>query len=181
MRKLAIVFLTAALLLGLAGVETVFSATDDASHDVTMQVVEIAVMGLNNANTITLTIDTAPSGGASAQDDTDSSKLLQYTSLVAGFTQRSITAQWGGTDAAPAGTQLNLEATSVPTNCGTAAGAVTLSSTAKPIITGIASCATGVGTNGSELTYTLSVLDFTQLVAGDTTNVTITFTLTDAA
>ena len=181
MIKLAIVLLTAALFLGVAGVETVFSASDGASHDVTMQVVEIAVMGLNNANTITHTIDTATSGGASAQDDTDSSKLLQYTSLVAGATQRSITAQWGGSDAAPAGTQLNLEATSVPTDCGSAASAVTLSSTAKPIITGIGSCATGVGSNGAALTYTLSVDDFTALAAGESKKATITYTLTDAS
>jgi hypothetical protein len=181
MRKLAIVLLTAALLLGLAGVKTALSDSDTASHGVTMEVIEIAAMGLNNTNTITLTIDTASSGGASAQDDTDTSKLLQYTSLVSGSTHRSITAQWGSSDVAPDGTQLNLEATSVPTDCGASAGAITLSSTSKPIITGIGSCATGVGPNGAELTYTLSVLNFTQLKAGDNTTVTITYTLTDAS
>ena len=88
---------------------------------------------------------------------------------------------WGATDSAPAGTSLLLEATSVPASSGTAAGQITVDATAKNLITGIGSTATGTGANGAALTYTFSVDDPSALVVGDNKTVTLTFTLTDAS
>ena len=181
MRKLSIVLLTAVLLLWLAGMETAFSASDTASHSVTMIVNEIALIGLNNTAPITLEMGTSTSTGEAPRDVTDNGKLLQYTSLVPDGATRSIIAAWGASDVAPAGTSLKLQSTSVPADCGTAASQITISGTAQSIITNIGSCATGVGVNGAELTYTLSVDDFTQLTASDSKTVTITYTLIDAS
>jgi len=155
-------------------------AADTASHDVTMQVNEVVLIDLNDLGAITLTTTAPANGGEDPTGDTDNSKLLQYTSLVASTTTRNISAQWGGTDAAPAGTSLLLEATSVPLNCGTAATQITMSSTAQNIITAIGSCATGTGANGAVLTYTFQIDTVSSLVVGDNKTVTITLTLTDA-
>jgi hypothetical protein len=111
----------------------------------------------------------------------DTSKILQYTSLVAAGTTRNVTAAWGGADSAPAGTALLLEATSVPGGCGTAAGQITVSDIAQNIITGIGSCATGTGASGAQLQYDLDITAVGSLVVGDSSTVTITFTLTDAS
>jgi len=158
-----------------------FAANDSASHDVTMQVNEIVLIDLNNTSTITLTTNAPANGGENPTGDSDSSKLLQYTSLVAVGTTRNISAQWGAADQAPAGTSLGLEATNVPGACGTATAQITLGSIAQNIITGIGSCATGVGANGSELTYTFNIDNVSNLVVGESQTVTITFTLTDAS
>jgi hypothetical protein len=159
----------------------IYAANDSASHDVTMQVNEVVLIDLNSTATITLTTNAPANGGEDPTGDTDNSKLLQYTSLVASGTTRNISAQWGGTDQAPAGTSLLLEATSVPAGCGSASAQITIDSTARNIITGIGSCATGTGANGAEMTYTFQIDDVSQLVVGDNQTVTITLTLTDAS
>lgn len=157
------------------------AATDTATHDVTLQVSEIALIDLNNTAAITLTTNAPGAGGENPLGDTNATKLLQYTSLVGSGLTRNITVEWGGTDAAPAGTSLKLLATSVPAGCGTAAPQVTLSSTPTNLVTTIGSCATGTGASGTELTYTFSIDTVTSLVVGDNKTVTITFTLTDAS
>jgi hypothetical protein len=156
-------------------------ADDTAQHDVTLNVLEVCLIDLNSTATITLNTIAPAAGGMDPTGDTDTSKLLQYTSLVPTGDTRYISANWGGTDAAPAGTSLLLEVTSVPAGCGTAGAQITLSDTPQNIITAIGSCATGVGANGAALTYTFSVDDVTQLVVGDTSTVTVTFTLSDAS
>jgi hypothetical protein len=158
-----------------------YGLSDTASHDVTLQVNEIALIDLNSTASITLTTNPPAAGGEDPVGDSDSSKLLQYTSLVATGTTRSISVQWGALDTAPAGTSLLLEAVSVPLNCGSAAGQITISSVAQNLITNIESCATGIGANGASLTYTFSVDDVNSLVVGDTQTVTVTFTLTDSS
>lgn len=155
-----------------------FADSDSASHDVTLQVNEIALIDLNDASAITLTTNAPAAGGAGVLGDSDSSKLLQYTSLVASTVTRRITVNLSGS-AVPAGTLLYLEATSVPANCGTAGGQLTLSTTAANLISGIGSCATGVGANGAALTYTFHIDDVNQLVVGSTSSITVNFTLTD--
>ena len=160
---------------------TGFSATDTATHDVTMQVLEIVLIDLNNTSSITLTTNAPALGGETPLGDTDTTKLLQYTSLVASGTTRNITVNWGGTDAAPAGTSLKVEATSIPAGCGTAAAQVTISDVATNLVTAIGSCATGTGANGTQLTYTFSLDNINSLEVGDNTTVTLTYTLTDGA
>ena len=168
-----------ALFLGTAAMA--FAVTDTATHDVTMQINEIALIDLNDGTAITLTTNPPASGGDLVQGDTDSTKLLQYTSLVGAVGTRNITVEWGGADAAPAGTSLSVEATSVTAGCGTVVGGGTaISAVAASIVTGIGSCATGTGANGAALTYTFAITDVNSLVVGDNQTVTITFTLTDA-
>jgi hypothetical protein len=177
MKRMAFFLLLSALIFGLTGVAA--ADTDSDSHDVLMNVNEIAVMELNDSSQISLTVVPPTLGGDPPVDDSDNSKLLHYTSVVASGNTRTITAEWGPADAAPAGTSLKLEATGVPANCGSAAGQIDVSNSATTIISGIGSCATGRGANGAELTYTLSVDDAAQLVAGDSQTATITLTLTE--
>ncbi len=158
-----------------------YAANDSTSHDVTMNVIEVVLIDLNDTSTIVLNTIAPAHGGENPTGDTDSSKLLQYTSLVPSTTTRNITAEWDTGDQAPAGTSLLLVAISVPAGCGTAGAQITVDDTAQNIITNIGSCATGTGTNGAELTYTFSIDDVSQLVVGDSETVTITLTLTDAS
>jgi hypothetical protein len=155
-------------------------AADTAAHDVILNVNEVCLIDLNSTATITLNTIAPATGGMDPTGDTDASKLLQYTSLVPSGLTRVITANWDATDAAPAGTSLRLQATSVPAGCGTAGAQITLSNVAQNIITAIGSCATGVGANGAALLYTFSVDNVNNLVVGDTSTVTVTFTLSDA-
>lgn len=154
---------------------------DNAQHDVVLQVNEIALIDLNSTSSITLSTNAPGAGGELPTGDSDSSKLLQYTSLVAPGLTRNITVQWGATDNAPSGTSLDVEATNVPGACGTGAGLITLSNVAQILISSIGSCATGTGANGSELTYTFNIDDVSSLVVGSSSTVNITFTLTDAS
>ena len=167
--------------LALIGSVGAFALSDTATHDVTMQVNEIALIGLNDGTAIILSTNAPANGGEDVLGATDATKLLQYTSLVTFGSTRTITANWGGADAAPAGTSLLLEATNVPAGAGTAAGQITLSSAPLPIVNSIGSVATGIGANGTELTYTFSIDNVALLEVGDNQTVTITFTLTDEA
>jgi hypothetical protein len=156
-------------------------AADNAAHDVILNVNEVCLIDLNSTATITLNTIAPAAGGMDPTGDTDASKLLQYTSLVPSGQTRLITANWDALDAAPAGTSLRLVATSVPAGCGSAGAQITLSNLAQNVITGIGSCATGVGANGAALLYTFSVDTVGSLVVGDTSTVTVTFTLSDAS
>ena len=175
LRNSSFIFVVLALAAGVA-----YAATDTATQSVTMTVNEIAVVDVTG-NPGTLTIVAPGSGGATPSNPTDNSTYAQYTSTRAGAFTRTITAEWGGTDAAPAGTSLKLTATPGAGE-GTGAGQKTLSSTAQSVITGIASVATGTGgTSGAQLTYELSLDTMASLVAAESKNVTITLTLTEDA
>ena len=166
-----------ALMIGSVGV---FALSDTASHTVTMQVNEIALIDLNDVTAITLTTNAPANGGENVTGDTDATKLLQYTSLVAAGVTRNITVQADLAVPAPAGTSLKLAAV-VPGGCGTAAPQVTITNAAQNLITAIGSCATGTGASGAALTYTFSVDTVASLVVGATTSPVITFTLADAS
>jgi hypothetical protein len=153
--------------------------TDDVTITVTVN--EICSIGLNDSLTVTLSISPPTAGGESILGDSDSSKLLQYTSLVYSGTTRSITVNWDAADSAPAGTSLKAQVISVPSGCGSAASQVTVSDTAQALITNIGGCNTGEGANGASITYTFSVDDISQLRVGDNQTVTLTFTLTDTS
>lgn len=155
------------------------AASDTASHDITLQVIEVVLIDMNSTALITLSTTAPTNGGEDPIGDSDNSKLLQYTSLVASGVSRNITASMTGTP--PAGTSLSAQATSVPAGCGTAGAQITLSSTAANIITGISSCATGINTNGAEITYTYNIDDISSLIVGASATVTVNYTLTDAS
>jgi hypothetical protein len=158
-----------------------FAATSSASHSVQLNVPEIVMMSLNNTATVTLSVQAPAAGGLAPVGQTDNTKYLWYTTVNASGTNRNISVQWGGADAAPAGTSLHVEATSVTGGCGTAGGPVTIGAGALNIVTAIPSCVTGQGTNGAQLTYTLQVDTAANLLVADNHLVTVTFTLTDAS
>ena len=161
-----------------------YAASDTATHDVEMQVSEVVLIDINNTATLTLSVSAPTNGGEDPTGQTDStSKLLQFTSLVASGT-RNIQVSWSGAldGACPTGTHLEAEAISVPGSCGSAvAGGVTVDATDRNIITGIGSCATGTGANGAQMEYRFVVDTVSSLVVGQTRSVRLVFTLTDAS
>lgn len=183
MRKYLVLSLAVVLVFGLGSV-ALAQDTDTATQTVTITVDEIVEIAVT-PDTLTLTISTA-TAGAPPDDDTDDSTYAQYTSVVSEGETRTIDAAiTAGT--IPTGLELKLEAATPTGGEGTVGSGVadgvtfTGSTGGGSIIENIGSCATGTGTNvGAQLTYTLSVADFASLVAG-TTDVTVTFTLTDAA
>ncbi|RPJ04943.1 MAG: hypothetical protein EHM28_13090 [Spirochaetaceae bacterium] len=157
-----------------------------AAHDVTMNVGDIALIDLDDTVTVVLDITAPAQGGLDPIGDTDNSKYLQYTSLVAGAARRNITVQWDALDAAPAGTSLSVQITGIAGGSGTrgayVGAPVTISNVAQNLITGIGSCVTGVGaTDGAAVQYNFNVVTPGSLVVGDTETVTVTFTLTVAS
>jgi len=158
-----------------------FALNDTASHSILINIPEIAVLDLNNTNVINMDVSAGASGGDDAVGSTDTSKILQYTSLVPAGQTRLITINCDALDTFPSGTQLSVEATSVPLNCGSSNGLVIISSVAKTIVSSIGSCATGTGVNGATLEYSLTITDKNALVANESKTINITFTLTDAS
>jgi len=145
-----------------------------------MQIASISVLAMTG-NPATLAVSAPAQGGATPANPSSNTTYAQYTSTVAPSVTRRLQANWGATDAAPAGCSLLLTATpAVLPNQGTSSGQITMSSTAANIVTAIGSCATGTGaTNGAQMAYVLSINTMTSLVAGDNHTVTVTITLTD--
>ncbi len=176
--------LLAVFVLALSGA-VAFAANSSTNHQVQLNVPEVVLIGLNSGVTITLNVVAPGVAGNPPTGQTDNSKVLYYTAVNAGALHRNITVNWGGADAAPAGTSLHVVVTGINTlsgNGGTAGAAVQISNVAQNIVTGITSCYTGTGGgNGAALTYTLQVDTPGSLVVGDNHLVTVTFTLTDAS
>jgi hypothetical protein len=179
MRRLNLAFITTAVVL--LGISSARAQTQGTSA-VAITINSIAALKISGGN-ISLIIQAPVAGGQTPLDATDNTCYLQYTSAAPTGQSRQITAAWGGSDAAPAGCSLKLQATpSGGAGEGSGAGEITVSSTAQNVITGITRCATGTGsTNGAQLTYTLLVVTTTSLVAGESRSATIAFTLTDAS
>ena len=91
MRKLVTIILS--ILWSVMFIFVASGLSDSTSHDVILQVNEIALIDLNNAGSITLTTNAPALGGEDPAGDTDASKLLQYTSLVAAGLTRNITVE----------------------------------------------------------------------------------------
>ncbi|MFC2170055.1 hypothetical protein ACFLRM_05790 [Acidobacteriota bacterium] len=159
---------------------TASAQTDTAEHDVTMQVDPIAVLDIHGTD-ITLTVEAPAIGGETPSNPQNDTCWLQYTSTVGSDLTRSINVNWAG-DTAPSGCILWITATpSGNLNEGASAGAQSFEAVLpKNVITGIGSCATGIGFgNGANLFYTLAVDTMTSLVAGESNTATVTYTLLD--
>ncbi len=173
------------LILGLLALTAAaaFAASSSTNHQVQLNVPEVVLIRLDDATTITLNVVAPGVAGNPPTGQTDATKHLRYTAINAGVTRRNIQVNWGGADAAPAGTTLRVQVTGiVPGGAGTAGAQVTISSVAQNIVTAIPSCVTGIAAgNGAALTYTLSVDTPASLLVGDNHLVTVTFTLTDAS
>lgn len=176
MKKLVVLFAM------VAAAAFAFANSDTASHTVQLNVPEVVLIDVNNAGVVTLDIVAPAQGGLVPTGETDSTKYLWYTAINSGVTTRTITVAWGGADAAPAGTHLEVEALSVTGGAGTrVAGGRTITNVAQTIVTAIPSCVTGQAANGANLEYRLIVDTPASLLFGDNHLVTITFTLTDGA
>jgi hypothetical protein len=158
-----------------------FAQTDSTAHNVIMNVVAVAAIDLNSTADITLNTVAPVNAGDPPTGETNNTKVLWYTALNAAGLTRIITVNWGGADAAPAGTSLSVVAV-VEAGAGTAGAAITISNVAQNLVTAIPSVATGrLGTDGAALTYSFNVLTPGSLVEGAGTTVTVTYTLTNDA
>jgi len=181
--KISKKFITSAIVIFLIAAVPLLAGTAEASHSITLNVNEIAVMGLNDTGSITLETGSTVDPGANPTTiaaATNSDKYLKYTSIVNDGATRSITVALS--TGVPAGTQLTVQAADAgTTGDGTPVGsAVTLSTTDQNLITGIGSCATGT-TNGADLTYSYTITDVTLLEEDSDATITVTYTLTDDA
>ena len=167
------------------GLGPLFAATDNATHDITITINEVVKVDLDDATVVNLTTITPVVGGDPVLGTTDATRYLQYTSLVASGTTRNVTAALDALPAFAVGA-LHIELTATPSggaNEGAGSGAVSLTTVAADIITGIGSCATGtaLGADGANLSYELVIDDPTLLNVTDTDTVQVTLTLTDAS
>lgn len=161
---------------------SLFALTDSVTHDITLNVDEVAMIGLADASAITLAITAPATAGLPPVGQTDSTKYLHYTSLIDMTKTRAITVEWDLANAPP-GTQLLCSVTNdLGTGLGTKTSAVVVSNVAQNIITAIKSGNTGTaGTDGANLLYEFEVTDPTLLDTESDTPTTITFTLTEAS
>ncbi|MCG8483115.1 MAG: hypothetical protein MJA31_07390 [Clostridia bacterium] len=146
------------------------------------------IEGANTSITMTFGAPASDEAGSPLSDPSSNSSLwLNYSSIVgASGETRSITVKLD--NAVSEGT-LTVQAASDAGNglgsVGTAAAsAITLSTTAQNIVTGIGSCYTGSGTsNGHQLTYSLSLTttssNYSNLVHNTNNQYTVTYTITD--
>jgi hypothetical protein len=180
MKKMKLLTLAAALILLVSG--SALGQANVASHTVTMEVGNMAVLNLTGGN-ITLTIAAPGTGGQQPADDTDNTCYLQYTATVPSGMTRTLTVAWEAGDTAPGGCELRVTTTpSGQAGEGSTAGQRTISSSGQAAVTSIGSCYTGTGgTDGANLSYVLTVTDPSSLVAGDSEAATVTYTLTDSA
>jgi len=143
------------------------AATDNDSHTVTISVNEVAMIGVNGTNEVSLTIGAPTTDGDAflVTPANADAKWLQYTSIVPTDSTYKRTIQVdlaSGSGSIPAGTTLKVTpsapATGYKGNAGTATPQVTISQTAANVVTDIGSCYTGTETsNGVQLTYSLEI------------------------
>lgn len=184
--------LAAILILGVSNLAQAQVDTDEASHTVTVEIPEIAIVDIEGSSTA-LSLEPEFSGeagdgldftAASAQSQT---LWLNYTSIVTASgtdVERTISVEvTSGT--IPSGVDINLTAAN-PSGTGTVGsttGAVVLSDqSAQTVIDGIGSCYTGDGTSvGSNLQYSLTESvtgDFSDMVE-QSSSLTVTYTISD--
>ena len=159
----------------------VFSGQDTVRQTVALRVSAFGSLSVSGNPHLILGLDAAP--GALSETE-DSSSILSYTSTVGPGQHRSISAQMGETDSAPAGCALSLRASpGQGRTAGRSAGDVVLGAAPQTIVTDIGSCATDLDgpQGGAVLRYRLSVVLPTALIAGESRSVTVTFTIMDAA
>jgi len=177
MKRLTFIFLTVALMSGMAG--SLMAQSD--THQINVTVDGIALLRVNDGNAITLQITAPATEGDSTAVKSNATNYLQYTSIRASGVTKKVTA---ATDVAvPAGLSLLVTAAAPTTGAGTrgtSGGRKALSTSASDVITGIGSCYTGIGaTDGGLLTYQLFVNNWTNVLSGGPTAVTVTYTLTN--
>jgi hypothetical protein len=149
------------------------------AHAVILSVCEVALLQLQDASPMVLTIDPRTTTALVEDGRTVGTKRLCYTAVNGLGKTRTIMVQWALTDAAPPGASLRIRAISIPAGCGVAAGEVTVSSSPQELIRGIPSCATGTSSGGTTLQYRAVLDDPSRGAAGGRSTVTITYTISD--
>ena len=156
-----------------------FAATT-ATHQINLNVVAICAIELDPDSLAFTLSPQASTAGDPPGDGTNTTKHLFYTVVRTGINSSKITVAWGGTDVAPDGCDLTVQAANMG-SFGTSAGLITFidnNSTAQDFITNIPSCyTTRVANAGPRLDYTLDVTDATLLTVGDNHTVTILYTI----
>ena len=164
------------------GSALLMAQTDTATHDIDVTIAAVALIGLDDATTISLTTVAPALAGDAVTGSSDSTKRLFYTSLNLAATTRTIDVQISS-GSMPAGTKLTLDAVAeAGAGTGTDGTPIDVAEASDTtLVSAIPSVATGrTGTDGASLTYALVVTDPASLVvSGTPTTVTVQFTLTD--
>jgi hypothetical protein len=162
-----------------------YAQTWVAGQNVTLNVSSYALIATNFAP-VNLTLS-APTAGSPVSTATNSDLYVKISSIVPGGTDSELTARIVS-GAVPTGTTLTLKSAACTTaNSGGARGTpvanpITLSNIDQFLVFYIGTCYTGTGYNdGYKMTFTWSVLNPLvnyQLLASNTYNITVVFTLT---
>jgi hypothetical protein len=176
MKRLTGIFVAGLVVFGLAGI--VFAQTDSDNHDVYITVNAIAKLAISGGDAAIAVDDVGITAGEDPHVTEDATTYLQYTSIVASGSTRTLTAQTDGNE--PAGCELKASAVTGGGNQGSGLSDVALNDlTAEEVVTGISTCATGTGgTDGANITYGLN-LTLSSLLETASTAVQVTWTLTD--
>jgi len=177
---LSLVAISGLMALATAAFATGVSTTATSSFNTDVN--EMAVLNIAGYPG-NLVLGAPGTGGTTIDNASDATTYAQYTSVIATGKTRILDAKISA-GSIPAGTTLKLTAGNPggTGNVGTKAAQVTLTGTAASIVTGIGSCNTGTGdTDGTNLSYQLSVSAIGSLVKTALNNVTVTFTLNDGA
>ena len=155
-------------------------ADDEATQQLVLKVSEICILNISG-NPGNLEVNSTSSPGIEPDSVKDNTSFIHYTSTVSPGGIRDLTARWDPDSSAPSGCSFLLKAiTSGRSNEGISKGEIILSYTPQTIVSAIGSCITGFKSGtGTQLEYTLSVQDITQLKAGESKSVSVVFTLTD--
>ena len=154
------------------------ATTDNTTDSFTVGNNEIAVLDVAGAAENLLLV--APTtGGADPDPVSDNGSYLQYTVVVISEATKKITAEITSGDL-PDGTLLKASVDAVESQ-GTDSSAVSVSTeSAADVLTAISSCATGVsGTDGAQVTWTLSADTVADMLSTAAASITITYILTD--
>lgn len=176
-----------AMCVGIGSGATYAQDTRTDNHQVTINIPEVALLDLEatGAKNITMAFTAPTEAGDPIAAPTPNTNLwINYSSIVAsvGETSRKVTVQiTSGT--VPSGASLTVTP-QAPTGgvgtLGTQSGALTLSTTAQDIVTGIGSGYTENGANkGHNLHYGLAITNYANLKHDATGSITVTYTITD--
>jgi hypothetical protein len=178
MKKLTI-SLVAMALLGLAGVALSQTYADHVAN-VTINAFNVIRVAPVTAVTLTISAPATPGDPSAVATNSPSSTYIQYTAIK-NATNYKVSAAFQASTM-PTGTSLAVTA-ATPVGAigtpGTSAGKQTLpASGSVDLITGIGSVYTGItATSGSQLTYELSVANWTTVVSATSTPITVRYTI----
>jgi hypothetical protein len=157
------------------------SEKDISVHSITMGVAETCALNVNG-NPGRLTINIPAAATESSQNTIYGDAYVRYSTISARNKYRTLAASLETPDSLPPGCSLKLQA--IPSgkkNEGVGTGQIVLSTIPQAIITGIGSCATGVGaTDGARLILTLCLDNAVKLRLDERKTATIILTFMDS-